>query len=237
MNFSRFTEQLESFLALEQRGRWSAVGLVDITGFKWYNDALGHAVGDRIIERVAQLLREQVRSDDIIAQERGDPPAGPPCAFRGRRILLPHSGYRAVLAGACDRRALPRSGGTLDWSLEDQRLVDQPVRVDVGVVCLWLGPVSGRRFAARRLAADLIQRADMLMYEAKGERASHIYLLRAELKDGQLVDRTSDAERASDEPAQEWIRIDPSRDATSESISHTDRDSSPSDPVVMCGSP
>src|SRR5438093_206460 len=70
MNFERFTEQLESFLALEQRGRWCAVGLVDITGFKWYNDALGHAVGDRIIERVAQLLREQVRSDDLLAQDR-----------------------------------------------------------------------------------------------------------------------------------------------------------------------
>ena len=70
MNFARFTEQLESFLALEQRGRWCAVGLVDITGFKRYNDTLGHAVGDRIIERVARLLREQVRSDDLIAQER-----------------------------------------------------------------------------------------------------------------------------------------------------------------------
>src|SRR5690349_9656461 len=69
MNFSRFTEQLESFLALEQRGRWCAIGLVDIGGFKWYNDALGHPVGDRIIERVAQLLREQVRSDDLVAQE------------------------------------------------------------------------------------------------------------------------------------------------------------------------
>src|SRR5436305_1674969 len=44
MNFGRFTEQLESFLALEQRGRWCAVGLVDITGFKWYNDALGPAI-------------------------------------------------------------------------------------------------------------------------------------------------------------------------------------------------
>ena len=73
MNFGRFTEQLESFLALEQRGRWCAVGLVDITGFKWYNDALGHAVGDRIIERVAMLLREQVRSDDLLAQERLGP--------------------------------------------------------------------------------------------------------------------------------------------------------------------
>src|SRR5213079_2225265 len=70
MHLGRFTEQLESFLGLEQRGRWCAIGLVDITGFKWYNDALGHAVGDRIIERVAQLLREQARSDDLLAQER-----------------------------------------------------------------------------------------------------------------------------------------------------------------------
>src|SRR6266496_6068713 len=75
MNFSRFTEQLESFLALVQRGRWCAVGLVDITGFKWYNDALGHSVGDQIIERVAALLREQVRSDDLLAQERLTPRA------------------------------------------------------------------------------------------------------------------------------------------------------------------
>ena len=29
------------------------------------------------------------------------------------------------------------------------------------------------------------------MYEAKGERASHIYLLRAEIKDGELIDRAS----------------------------------------------
>src|SRR5207244_11751219 len=62
MNFGRFTDQLESFLALEQRVRWCAVGLVDITAFKWYNDALGHAVGDRIIERVAHRLREPARS-------------------------------------------------------------------------------------------------------------------------------------------------------------------------------
>src|SRR6188768_1387330 len=69
MNFRRFIEQLEAFLALEQRGRWCAVGLVDINSFKWYNDSLGHALGDRIIDRVARLLREQIRSDDLIAQE------------------------------------------------------------------------------------------------------------------------------------------------------------------------
>ena len=68
----------------------------------------------------------------------------------------------------------------------------QPVRVDVGVVCLWLGRVAERRFIARRLSSELIQRADKLMYEAKGERASHIYLVRLRVENGELVDITDD---------------------------------------------
>jgi GGDEF domain-containing protein len=196
MHFNRFVEQLEAFLALEQRGRWSAVGLVDITGFKWYNDALGHAVGDRIIERVAQLLREQARSDDIIAQER--PIGGSTHArdlharFGGDEFcfLIPDISEcsQAHAIGERFREAVER----YDWTHEDKRLVAQPVRVDVGVVCFWLGHVAERRFVARRLAADLIQRADKLMYEAKGERASHIYLVRAELKNGELIDRSGE---------------------------------------------
>src|SRR5438132_6761824 len=73
MNFGRFTEQLESFLALEQRGRWCAIGLVDITGFKWYNAALGHAVGERITVRREHSRRELARSDDLLAQARLGP--------------------------------------------------------------------------------------------------------------------------------------------------------------------
>jgi diguanylate cyclase (GGDEF)-like protein len=189
MNFGRFTEQLESFLALEQRGRWCAVGLVDITGFKWYNDALGHAVGDRIIERVAALLREQVRSDDLLAQERIGPRNKDLHArFGGDEFcfLIPDIAecHQAHAVGERFREAVER----YDWTLEDRRLSVQPVRVDVGVVCLWLGRVADRRFVARRLAADLIQRADKLMYEAKSERANHIYLLRAKLENGAVVD-------------------------------------------------
>ena len=67
-------------------------------------------------------------------------------------------------------------------------LAAQPVRVDVGVVCLWLGKIAERRFSARRLAAALVQRADELMYQAKGERASHIYLLRAKISNGEIVE-------------------------------------------------
>jgi diguanylate cyclase (GGDEF)-like protein len=199
MNFSRFTEQLESFLALEQRGRWCAVGLVDITGFKWYNDALGHAVGDRIIERVAALLREQVRSDDLLAQERATN-----VQDRGPRLKDLHARFGGDefcfmipdLAGCHEAHAIGErfreAVERFDWTQEDRRLSVQPVRVDVGVVCLWLGRVSERRFVARRLSADLIQRADKLMYEAKGERANHIHLVRATLENGVVVDMLDD---------------------------------------------
>jgi len=203
MNFGRFTEQLESFLALEQRGRWCAVGLVDITGFKWYNDALGHAVGDRIIARVAALLREQVRTDDLLAQERLGPRSKDLHArFGGDEFcfLIPDLAecHQAHAVGERFREAVER----YDWTIEDHRLAVQPVRVDVGVVCLWLGSVSDRRFIARRLAADLIQRADKLMYEAKSERANHIYLLRAKLEDGAVVDyRDSDPQPVEDNEA------------------------------------
>jgi diguanylate cyclase (GGDEF)-like protein len=202
MNFARFTEQLESFLALEQRGRWCAVGLVDITGFKWYNDALGHSVGDQIIERVAQLLREQVRSDDLLAQERPGAPQAQDlhARFGGDEFCfqIPDLAeyHQAHAIAERFREAVER----YDWTLEDHRLAAQPVRVDVGVVCLWLGRVADRRFMARRLAADLIQRADKLMYEAKGERASHIYLVRARLENGALVEISSGQTEPVEEP-------------------------------------
>ena len=199
MNFGRFTEQLESFLALEQRGRWCAVGLVDITGFKWYNDALGHAVGDQIIERVAHLLREQVRSDDLIAQERrGQALEGSSRALRRRRVLLPHPGSRRVPR----RRTRSPSGSAKPSSATTgrSRIIGSPcsrcASTSASSACgsgAW--PIAGSSRGGWR--PRLIQRADKLMYEAKGERASHIYLVRQRVVDGELVDLT-DADPVSE---------------------------------------
>jgi diguanylate cyclase (GGDEF)-like protein len=195
MNFRRFVEQLEAFLALEQRGRWCAVGLVDITSFKWYNDTLGHAVGDKIIDRVARLLREQVRSEDLIAQETThDPRGGQELHARlgGDEFcfLIPdldHFSAAWVIAERF-REAVER----YDWTAEDPRLVEKPVHVDVGVVCLMLGSVSERRGIARGLADQLLERADKLMYEAKASGASEIHPLRVRIDEGQLVEMGAD---------------------------------------------
>jgi diguanylate cyclase (GGDEF)-like protein len=189
MNFARFTEQLDSFLALEQRGTWCAVGLVDINGFKWYNDALGHAVGDRVIDRVAQLLREHVRSDDLIARERANGDSRDLHArFGGDEFcfLIPDldDDQQASAVAERFREAVER----YDWSLEDPRLAQRPVRVDVGVVCLRLGSVADRRFIARRLSADLIHWADKLMYGAKERHARQISMARLRVEGGELAE-------------------------------------------------
>ena len=190
MNFRRFVEQLEAFLALEQRGRWCAVGLVDITSFKWYNDTLGHAIGDKIIDRVARLLREQARGEDLVARELAEQRSSHElhARFGGDEFcfLIPDLDEfsAAWVIAERFREAVQR----YDWMAEDPRLIDKPVNVDVGVVCLMLGSVGERRPIARKLAHDLLATADKLMYQAKSEGASQINPIRVRLVGDELVE-------------------------------------------------
>jgi PleD family two-component response regulator len=75
-----------------------------------------------------------------------------------------------------------------DWTLEDPRLAEKPVRVDVGIVCLMLSDVAERRPIAHQLAQELLERADKLMYEAKSESTPQIYPLSVRIEGGTLVD-------------------------------------------------
>ena len=184
MNFEWFMQRLESFLAIEQRVRCCAVGIVDISSFKWFNDHLGHAVGDRIIERVAQLLADRLRSRDLLTQDSG--PRDLHARFGGDEFAflvtdLPGPDEACTVAGRFKRNVEEYS-----WEREDPRLGEHPVRVDVGVVCLKLGPLDDRRGAARALSQLLIDRADPLMYAAKTDRSASIYLTVAEIAAGRL---------------------------------------------------
>lgn len=192
LNFDWFMERLESFLAVEQRVRWCGVGVVDINSFKWYNDTYGHAVGDRIIERVAQILADQIRSEDFLALERAGASRDLHARFGGDEFCflipdLPGCEEAEEIAGR-----FKAAVGSYDWTRDDPRLVVRPVRVDVGVVCLRLGPVAERRGVARQLSADLIQRADELMYDAKGRRADRVQRCAVRVEEGQLVEITGD---------------------------------------------
>jgi diguanylate cyclase (GGDEF)-like protein len=190
LNFDWFMERLESFLAVEQRVRWCAVGVVDINSFKWYNDTYGHAVGDRIIERVARILSDQIRSEDFLALERAGESRDLHARFGGDEFcfLIPDLPGCAEAVEITDR--FKAAVGSHDWSRDDRRLIVRPVRVDVGVVCLRLGNVRERRGVARKLAADLIHRADTLMYDAKGRRVDAVQRCAVRIEHGTLHELT-----------------------------------------------
>jgi diguanylate cyclase (GGDEF)-like protein len=194
LNFDWFMERVESYLAVEQRVRWCGLGVVDINSFKWYNDTLGHAVGDRIIEGVARILADQIRSEDFLAMERGSEGRDLHARFGGDEFCflipdLPGCGQAVDIASRF-KSAVEKH----DWSKEDRRLSARPVQVDVGVVCLRLGTVQERRGVARKLAAELIQRADALMYDAKGLKSAHVHCTAVAASNGQLIEiPTADA--------------------------------------------
>jgi diguanylate cyclase (GGDEF)-like protein len=195
LNFDWFMERVESFLAVEQRVRWCGLGVVDISSFKWYNDTLGHTVGDRIIERVASILADQIRSEDFLALERAGESRDLHARFGGDEFcfLIPDLPGATEGIEIADRFKAAVEG--YDWSRDDRRLGNRPVRVDVGVVCLRLGPVSERRGVARKLAAELIHRADTLMYDAKGQRSNRVHPIAVRIEGGQLTELSEPSAR------------------------------------------
>lgn len=46
--------------------------MIDVNGLKLTNDAFGHLAGDELLRRVARVLRNECRSEDIIARIGGD---------------------------------------------------------------------------------------------------------------------------------------------------------------------
>jgi diguanylate cyclase (GGDEF)-like protein len=188
LNFDWFMERVEGYLAVEQRVRWCGVGVVDISSFKWYNDTFGHAAGDRIIERVATILSDQIRSEDFLALERGGESRDLHARFGGDEFcfLIPDLPGCAEAVEIADR--FKASVEAHDWTRDDRRLAQRPVRVDVGVVCLRLGPVAERRGVARKLAAELIHQADTLMYDAKGRRSNRVHPIAVKVENGELVE-------------------------------------------------
>jgi hypothetical protein len=53
--------------------------------------------------------------------------------------------------------------------------------------------VQERRGVARKLAADLIQRADTLMYDAKSIKSPHVHMSAVRVADGQVVELSKES--------------------------------------------
>lgn len=72
-NRNLLQDRLERAFAHSRRsGRRIALIFLDLDGFKWINDTLGHDVGDEMLVQVATRLRACVREQDTVGRLGGD---------------------------------------------------------------------------------------------------------------------------------------------------------------------
>jgi two-component system CheB/CheR fusion protein len=133
------------------RGEQLAVMFIDLDEFKLINDTLGHAVGDGLLQVIAQRLRDSLRGCDTVARLGGDEFA----------VLIEHTSLAEAESMA--RRVVELLGAPLAMS---DRVLSVGASLGVGMF-----PANGRDSAA------LLQVADVAMYaaKAKGKRTYHFY--------------------------------------------------------------
>jgi diguanylate cyclase (GGDEF)-like protein len=145
-NRTLFANRVEQAIALAARNQSDgAILILDIDHFKEVNDTLGHHSGDRLLCDVAERLRAILRKSDTVARLGGDEFA----------VLLPETDGvdGTTLVAEQIRAAL-----AVPIELEG---IDVEVEPSIGIA---LFPEHG-------LSPDeLLQRADVAMYEAKREK-------------------------------------------------------------------
>jgi len=118
--------------------------MADIDHFKHFNDSHGHLIGDKLLRFVANILKDSVKGQDLVARFGGEEFA----------ILLPDTPLRGALAVAESLRA----------RVQNQRLRRTDNQRPLGGVTLSLGIACFRDGEA---ADTFVARADAALYQSK----------------------------------------------------------------------
>ncbi len=72
-NRRRFEDELGAAIG-DRRSRSNGLAIlnIDLDNFKFINDTYGHSVGDQLIIRTAELLKQRLRANDTLARQGGD---------------------------------------------------------------------------------------------------------------------------------------------------------------------
>ena len=124
---------------LSQSGEPACLLMLDIDGFKDFNDQYGHIAGDNIINAVGQVFSERLRTRDLIARFGGDEFA----------VLLP-----AVSRSQGFEMAERLRGAATEVESD---VLARPVTVSIGITTLQPGDDL----------TSMLDRADRAMYDAK----------------------------------------------------------------------
>ncbi|MBI3778989.1 MAG: EAL domain-containing protein [Gammaproteobacteria bacterium] len=120
----------------------SAVFFIDLDQFKYINDTLGHAAGDKLLVRVAELLKSRVRENDVVSRFGGD--------------------EFTVLARSVSREGAVDMANAFNQITRDMRLSEGDkvfsVNCSIGIAMIRPG---------RDTAAEVLSHADMACFDAK----------------------------------------------------------------------
>jgi len=165
-----FENRLAHELARSARtGDIVAVFAVDLDAFKAINDRLGHAGGDRVLKRTAQLLSSCVRGDDLVARIGGDEFA-----------IIQVARSQPVAAEALISRIFKMASAPSDEGVA--------IKMSVGVALSEPGQAG----------EELHERADLALYRAKvdGRNTARIYDKHLKDEESQRVQLARDLENA-----------------------------------------
>jgi diguanylate cyclase (GGDEF)-like protein len=130
-----------------RHGRFVALLMLDVNGFKNVNDRLGHTIGDALLQAVAERLVDSVRAGDTVCRYGGDEFV----------ILLPDIADRSAALSA--KRNI-RIALSVPYDVEGARFSEQ---ASIGTAVF---PADGSS------SRDLIAHADAAMYREKTDRQS-----------------------------------------------------------------
>ncbi len=120
-----------------------AIMFLDLDGFKPVNDTFGHPKGDAVLQAVAKRLCDQVGPDGNVGRMGGDE-------------------FAIVIADAQSRKKVEQLADSIIRSIKEPYMIDQTeIRIGVSIGCAF-GPIDGAT------VDDLILKADLALYEAKG---------------------------------------------------------------------
>ncbi len=155
-NRRRMDENLESEWKKALRGgKPLSILMIDIDYFKGYNDHYGHGAGDECLCHVAEVLSDGVsRSGDMVARYGGEEFA----------VILPETDLQSALLIAERLRQLV-------LGLNLPHAASRPgTRVTVSIGCATMDTAT-----SITRAADLLQKADSMLYQAKKLGRNRVY--------------------------------------------------------------
>jgi diguanylate cyclase (GGDEF)-like protein len=131
--------------------------MVDIDHFKSVNDTYGHSIGDTVLCGVAELLQANIRKSDSVAR------------FGGEEFCI-------ILPNTTQEQAI-RIAEAIRIKVEKATFEDIPVTCSFGVTSI--------KFKART-PSELIEQADLALYEAKFLGRNQVALWDASLEEFKL---------------------------------------------------